>query len=127
MSDSRVLNEGQVEASLLHKVDATLTESARDKVKFVKTQDTTVVYVVSDEGPSQFLGCSLCFEEELTDRGETSFIGERAAIPVSSVSNDVDDSRHPLAGVLFFCPSCNRMLIHPDSSKAPIIGRMEMP
>lgn len=71
----------------------------------------------------EFLGCVLCFgDKNLEMRDNHLFIQGVEAISAKSVIED--DSLNPAMTVLFFCPICSRMIVNPDITRLPLLGRV---
>jgi hypothetical protein len=97
--------------SFAARVSALLTGQSPQNVEIIEGEFKRAVVRTADS--LKLLGCELCLGRELDD---TLMIGGREALPITAFSEE----NGPLAGAIFVCPECGRMLIHPEIRKLPL-------
>lgn len=95
----------------------------KDDVIIKSTKDNIIVFRKKDNDILSIIGCVLCFNAKLKYDNGMLFINKDKALPITSFIEN--DSNNPILKMIFVCPKCKKIIVRPDVSKMPLLGKVE--
>jgi len=85
-------------------------------------EQNNIMAAVKNDNTIRIIGCQVCFgDTNIKIKNKKLFLGNIEAVSVSSIIED--DSQNPAMKVLFFCPICSRIIVHPSISMQQVVGK----
>ena len=95
----------------------------KEEVIIKTLKENIIVFRKKDGKVVSIIGCTLCFDSKLKYDNGVLFIGESKALPITSFVEN--DSNNPALKMLFVCPKCKKVIVRPDVSSMPLLGKVE--